>query len=161
MKKNLLGIMAVLLLLGGSFVACDKSTPTNEEEPQKESGLSFTEYSLTGTSSNWTNLDNLKIEESKLIVINSDEELQNYVTGDYPLVDFSKKTLLLAYGLESYQNIPDDKGFHTSLVYDLEMTVNLRPSLSPALLEWRVALLVDKLNKERKIELVVTRTIKE
>ncbi|MDR2882550.1 MAG: hypothetical protein LBU98_02025 [Alistipes sp.] len=33
--------------------------------------------------------------KSKLLVINSDEEMEKYVEGDYPAVDFTKHTLLL------------------------------------------------------------------
>jgi len=51
------------------------------------------EYSLADTSCQWTSF-----EARKVIVINSDEELQNYIecpNGSYPQIDFLRHSLLL------------------------------------------------------------------
>ena len=55
--------------------------------------IPFTEYSITGTSCQWTNF-----ESNKGIIINSDEKLQNYIVcadDDYSKIDFSEHSLLL------------------------------------------------------------------
>jgi hypothetical protein len=88
--KNILKLTAMLLILTSSFT-CEK------EEKEEMIEIPFTEYSLIGTSCQWTNLD----YEGKVIVINSNEELEPYVTcseGSFPEIDFSENTLLLAKG---------------------------------------------------------------
>ena len=58
--------------------------------------IPFTEYSLVGTSCQWRNF-----EFNKVIIINNEEELGSYIScssGNYPEIDFSKYTLLLARG---------------------------------------------------------------
>ncbi len=92
-----------------------------------------------------------------MIVINSDEELQNYITGEYTPVDFYQKTLLLAYGLELYQNAPNDTKLQLRSEHDYVMTVNLRPSVAATHLKWQVAIVVNKLSIEDKINLRITR----
>jgi len=59
--------------------------------------IPVTEYSLAETSCQWTSF-----EPKKVIVINSDENLENYIlcsNGTYPQIDFLKHSLLLAYGI--------------------------------------------------------------
>ncbi len=67
------GIMSIL------FTTCN--------EP-KQSGVDilFTFYSLEETFIEWDYNTN-----EKILVINSDDEKSNYVTGDYSEIDFSKK----------------------------------------------------------------------
>jgi hypothetical protein len=92
MKKTLLQTAAILLILAGMIIACGK-----EKEEEKTIEIPFTEYSLIGTSCQWSNLG----YDGKLIVINSNAELENYVIctdGAFPEIDFSKNTLLLASG---------------------------------------------------------------
>ena len=72
--------------------------------------IPFTEYLLAGTSCQWRNLN--YHPNGDLIIINSNEELENYIMAEgyspictecppcdsYPSIDFSKHTLLLASG---------------------------------------------------------------
>ena len=65
----------------------------NENYPKE---IPFTEYSLAGTSCQWRNF-----ESDKVIVINSDEELQNYIVcadDNYSKIDFSRYSLMCAMG---------------------------------------------------------------
>ncbi|MDR0763074.1 MAG: hypothetical protein LBF01_01070, partial [Bacteroidales bacterium] len=67
MKKTILKKSAILLILAGMIIAC-------KEEENKPIEIPFTEYSLAETSCQWINLD----YDNKIIVINSNEELENY-----------------------------------------------------------------------------------
>lgn len=144
-------------------VGCDTNRPGSEPEPEPEpietAELTdgFADYSLKGTSSEWTNLDVVNHSEGYLLIINSDEEMRNHVSGNYPPIDFSKRTLLLAYGLEPYQNAPDTKTYKQVSDNNYRMSVNLQSSLAPAFLEWREAILVEKLNDGSEVALQVTR----
>ncbi|MDR1739776.1 MAG: hypothetical protein LBR45_03375, partial [Bacteroidales bacterium] len=70
---------------------------TGELKYPKE--IPFIEYSLESTSCEWIDLRHYK---DTVIVINSDEELENYLVctdGSYQEIDFSKYTLLLTNGI--------------------------------------------------------------
>jgi ribulose-5-phosphate 4-epimerase/fuculose-1-phosphate aldolase len=111
----------------------------------------FTEYSLTGTMCDWKN-----ITADEVVVVNSDEELQNYISGtDYPPVDFSKHTLVMATG-ETPVTI-------TAMVYNFrQLSTNKYELYTEVILgdgmtfeDWRVAILVDKLSDKADIDLDV------
>lgn len=85
--KKIVSFAASLLLVAGSLASCGKN---NDDEPIE---IPFTKYSLVGTNCDWNT-----IEMDKVIIINSYEELEKYITctdGLYPDVDFSENTLLL------------------------------------------------------------------
>jgi len=117
---------------------------------------SFAEYTLTGTSCQWENLD----YDDKLIVVDSKEELENYISckeGNYPEFDFSKHTLLLASGQtgdgivkfsERILQLPENE-------YRLEIDILLNDAYNSP--PWVSALIVNKLNKESNVELTVTK----
>ena len=168
--------MAALLLIGGGFAGCDDgSNGTRTEDPQEEPQekepeegveVPFTVYSIIGsntdpTALNWINLDDvggyLGAKENNLHIIDSDEGLKKYLSADYPPVDFSTKTLLLAYGNEPYRNTPVETKIQKISDQNYVMTVNLQLSYSPAELDWRVAIVVDKLDKDSKVSLNVTK----
>ena len=90
------GIICMLLF---TTISCRN---TNEEE--KEPGdVPFTELSLSGgeRTFRWIFQSALS-EHGNLVIINSQEELRNYISviGSLPTVDFSKYTVLLVYGIE-------------------------------------------------------------
>jgi hypothetical protein len=93
MKRIIFKTAAIVLILTG-VIACKKE---RENEPIE---IPFTEYSFGERSCQWTNLN--KDEKVKVIAINNDAEMDEYVTceeGDYyPDIDFSKNTLLIASG---------------------------------------------------------------
>jgi hypothetical protein len=87
-----------MIMTGLFFIAgCKKDNEKKPiEEPEYPIEIPFTEYSLA-ENCQWTNL----AYDNTVIVINSDETLEKYVscTGDgYLEIDFSKQTLLLANG---------------------------------------------------------------
>ncbi|MDR2910377.1 MAG: hypothetical protein LBV47_03300 [Bacteroidales bacterium] len=156
MKKILLPITLCIFIVG-----CEKQNEKVPETP--EPGLPFTEYSFNAApgekpSVRWVNLDYFSEQnhnKSKLLVINSDEELQKYVEGDYPAIDFTKKTLLLAYEnygaghvLHSYKQY-----FRQISEQEYVMTVNIPTFLGSVISEWLVAIEVDKLGYESKVGL--------
>jgi uncharacterized repeat protein (TIGR02543 family) len=117
--------------------------------------IPFTEYSLAGTSCQWTNLN----YDDKLIVIKSKKELESYIScsdGNYPEIDFSKHTLLLANG-------QPHKGIHAISKQLLQLSKNEYGLDIEILLNdadwgepWVVALIVNKLNEESNVELNLT-----
>ncbi len=153
----------ILLLAGAVMLAlsmgCDNNQKDSEElkESQGDTESSFVEYSLQGTPSQWTNFEDGD-EDGKLVVINSDAELNEYIDGEtYPAIDFSKKTLLLAYGLThrgigvfSYDCIPSLTGG-----YKLKIEITLDDTT--VVEDWVCSILVDKfLNPENNATLNVT-----
>lgn len=102
----------------------------------------------------WVNLDYV-FDEFAILIIDSDEELKKYVEGDYPPIDFSKKTLVLAYGYFSggfdtedykFQQVSDRNYVFTLYGYGTGMTGYIR---------WHDAIIVDKLPSDSKIELKI------
>ncbi|MDR2968909.1 MAG: hypothetical protein LBV32_04815 [Tannerellaceae bacterium] len=156
--KKLIYLFASLALMA---VACNDNSDSGEENDFGD--IPFTEYPLEGTpgeeySASWVNLDyDEKNYESKILVINSSEELKKYVEGDYPPVDFSKKTLLLAIGtapnklsnkiIQSLQQLSAGK---------YKWSIEIKLGTADIMQDWTVAILTDKLSAESKVELNVT-----
>jgi hypothetical protein len=143
MKKNIFKY-AILLLILAICSSC-----------KKETEISFMEYSLAGTSCQWTNLN----YDNKLIVVNSNEELKSYINcseGNYSEIDFSKHTLLLANGRTN-------SGIHKISKHLLQLSKNeyrldieIRLNDATIMESWVTALIVNKLNKENNVELSLT-----
>jgi uncharacterized repeat protein (TIGR02543 family) len=113
----------------------------------------FTEYSLTSTSCQWTNL----IYDDKLIVINRDEILRGYITctdGSYPAIDFSKHTLLLANGTTPNGIVEISNRLLQLSTNGYKLDVEILLNETEMLGYWITALIVNKLNEESDIELV-------
>jgi hypothetical protein len=118
--------------------------------------VSFTEYSLASTSCQWTKLNN----DNEIIVINSNEELNRYVTctnNDYSAIDFSKHTLLLAHGLAS-SSVVSVGCSRLQQISEQRYTMNVDLSLGFATVAspWQVPIIVDKLSEGCTVELTVT-----
>jgi len=106
-------------------------------------------------------LKNLNYPTSgELIIINSDEELENYVECtdivDYPEIDFSQHTLLLVNGLGYYivDEITVTDFQQLAADYKLDITVQL--GYFTMLEKWNSSFLVKKMNVESDVELNVT-----
>jgi len=154
MKKLLLKFTAFLLLLTSIASSCNPECPPDcPDEYPKE--ISFTEYSLQGTTCQWQNLP----YDEKVIMINSSEELKKYITcteDAYPAVDFSKHTLLLLSGKNNHsiceitakkiQQFSSDK-------YELNIEITLNDAVG--IEEWAAAFIVKKLKEGNNIELKV------
>jgi len=123
------------------------------EEPTYPIEIPFTEYSLKGTSCQWTNL----AYDNTVIIIDSDEKMNQYITGSgYPEIDFETQTLLLASG-------KTEKGISEITVNNLQQLSANEYELDMELLlnnetiaeEWAIALIIEKVSEESTVELSV------
>ncbi len=155
MKTKPLKLAVFSLILAGSVCACDK-----KNEPIE---ISFMEYSLTGTSCTWKNIqeDYVRIEPSEVVIINSKEVLEDYIEcageSNYPEVDFSKYTLLLARGKVAYQDQLEYASMQQLSAKKYVMKVYLRPSLAAAFAYWQMPIIIDKIADDSAIELIVAK----
>ncbi|MEA5127569.1 MAG: hypothetical protein VB074_05250 [Proteiniphilum sp.] len=125
----------------------------DESEHFKAVDIPFTMYPSEEASFEWTNLGDVYTKEGKVLVINSDEELSNYVEGDYPAIDFSKKTLVLAYGYWSGAPLTSD-GYKFQQISDRNYVVsaNFISTALAVMVDWQVAMVVDKLPSDSTIK---------
>ena len=127
------------------------------EKPTAEpTDVPYLEYSLWGTHCEWQ----LPDYNNSIIVVDSDEELARYITsesgGKYPAVDFTKYTMIIAGGGASrgiYDVIVDSLQQLSDTEYSLNISVVMTKTDAPEL--WTKALLVDKWDKLRKVNLYV------
>jgi len=126
--------------------------------------VSFTELELEAQCQ-WINLkyhtSNWSWRDTEVIIINNNEELENYIScsnENYPEIDFSRHTLLLANGIAPYCIHPLFK-INKHLLQlsmdkyklDIEITVTSDPMLE----RWVMAFIVNKMSEEVKVELNV------
>ena len=156
--KNVLTATLLLLLFAAG---CDENMRSNgggNTGNEKPIEIPFTEYSLDGTSCQWANFT--YPPNGELIIINSTEELEKHVVcveNNYPVIDFSKQTLLLGSGNA-------EKVVHTITKSLLQLStnkykLNIEIILSEALVAlpttWVIALVTDKLSEESNVELKI------
>lgn len=150
-----------MLLVG--FISCEKPGNSQNNEPKdvpnnKEPETSypvsipFTEYSLPETCQ-WKNF-----ESNNVIVINSDNELNDYIicTDDnYLKIDFSKYSLLLARGwvTSGIHYIDVDFLKNTASEYILNATIHTNMTAAPA--TWIISIITPKIGDEATISLNV------
>jgi hypothetical protein len=152
------------VLMSAFCAGCNNPNDKPQDPKLPGESVAFAEFSLTQGeggefSARWVNLDNVGWSEKRLVVINNDDELKKYVEGDCPAVDFSTKTLLLAYGGDiEYGHVfrADKQDFRQISDKDYVMTVNVPRSIATVMGGWLVAIIVDKLNEKSEVELVVT-----
>ncbi|MDR2968335.1 MAG: hypothetical protein LBV32_01870 [Tannerellaceae bacterium] len=137
MKKLL-----IVMFLAAMFSNCQNDI---EDVP-------FSEYSLEGTPASWVNV-NYFDGSYKVVTINSNNELKIYVEGDYPPIDFTKKTLVLAYGCHSGTAFGLDIKFQHVSGRDYVMTASGMATAAAAMFDWKFAIVVDKLPHNSKIQL--------
>ena len=119
--------------------------------------IPITEYSLVGTDC-WR----INTEPDKIIVINSNNELEKYMTcsesSNYPAIDFSKYTLLLANGgsTNGIREINTTFLQYTKSKYALNVIVRLDVTMVAQ--GWNVSILVPKIAPITIITLNVTQT---
>jgi hypothetical protein len=159
MKKISMLFCAGVLMsaLCAAFVACNNE-PNDQQYPEPGENVSFTEYSLEEgvpgeeISARWVNLDYDKYYKGKVLVINSDKEMKKYVEGDYPEIDFSKKTLVLAYGMNSGGGFGEDIKFQHVSGRDYVMTASGVLYLAAVISYWHIPIVVDKLPSKNNIK---------
>ena len=116
--------------------------------------IPFTEYSLEETSCQWTNF-----ESNKVIIINSDEKLRDYIVctdDDYSKIDFSKHSLLFTSGMAS-SSPADVIEIRLQQILENEYTLHLkvRPGLLGTPGRWYVSIITPKIQNETTITLNV------
>jgi hypothetical protein len=163
MKKISTFICAGVLVsaLCAAFVACNNE-PNDQQYPEPGKNVSFTEYSLEEgvpgeeISARWVNLNYDEYYKGKTLVINSDEEMGKYVEGDYPAVDFTKKTLVLVYGCSSGSvfkgSLIRDVKFQQVSDHDYVVTVYSWATLTQNISYWQIPIVVDKLPSDSEIQ---------
>jgi hypothetical protein len=117
--------------------------------------VSFAAYSLT-SACKWIK-SNTNYE---VIIINSNKELNPYITctdGDYPAIDFSKYTLILAQGLGGSRIVSVScNRLQQFAEHHYKMDVDLSLGISTVESPWQIPIIVDKLSDESTVGLVVT-----
>lgn len=146
-------ITMLCLITATLFIAfgCDKSKIAPAENyPIK---ISFLEYSLAKTSCQWTSF-----EANKVIIINSDEELSGYIVcadEDYPKIDFSKHSVLLARGWSTYGIHYIDIDFLKETANEYALYVSIHTYTTAEASPWIASIITPKMNSENKILLNV------
>ena len=149
-KKGTAAMLCVIL--SGLFLVagCKKDDEKKDSFPKD---IPFTEYSLAETCQ-WQNL----AYDDKVIIINSEEQLSRYIAGTgsgYPEVDFAKQTLLLANGKSSgivSEITVTDLQQLSANEYELDIELNL--NIFAVVEEWAIALIVEKVSEESKVNLI-------
>lgn len=144
----------VLVFLVGSFFSCNEKIEKPNEFPVE---IFSTEISLADTSCQWTNLD----FDGKLIVINSNEELENYIScsdESHLGIDFSKYTLLIASGNAGHVVHSITKRLQQLSANKYKLDIEIIPSDAPVALPttWSVALITSKISENCQIKLNAT-----
>ena len=157
--KKITTSIAILLLLAGTFFSCNNEKEEFFDEPID---VPFTVFSLTETFCRWVWRGGHS-PYREVIIINSDEELQNFLIcreeSDFPFIDFSKYTLLLARGVENGISVTKPVIYTDLQQYSLRnyvMNVLLRIGGTANMSEWNFAIITDKLDSNARIRLNVT-----
>jgi hypothetical protein len=154
MNRKMFLLLAALAVLAFGGVSCNGNNAV-AHYPVK---MPLTEYSLADISCLWR-VD--RSGEEKITVINSYEELNNHITctdGDYPNVDFSKNSVLLASGgtFQGIQTIETHLQRFSVNEYVLIVKITLDDTMVAPL--WAVALLTSKLSEESNM-ILNTKTV--
>jgi len=126
--------------------------------------LWYAEYSLSETFCVWTNPNHPNYYE--LIVINSNEELKQYIScaeGNYPEIDFSRHTLLLTFGWDTYPVGSISENLQQLSPNNYQLNIKLTIYDDPIYLYSRVesyqsAIVTTKLSAESNVALNITTT---
>jgi len=113
----------------------------------------FTEYSLEETSCQWESF-----EYNKIIIINSDEELREYVVcteDNYSQIDFSEHSLLLVRGMctTGIEEIGFKFFKDTAHEYTIDVTIFRLMTMQP--IPWLISIITPKIDNDAAITLNV------
>jgi hypothetical protein len=128
----------------------------DEDDIEYPIEISFEEYTLDGTSCQWTNFnyDYTVFNSGKMLIVNSNEELENYINcSDYPEINFDKYSLIIAWGVanNSIGNIEKQLMQTGDSQYNLSVTIEL--GYHETVTKWLIAILLDKLSDNTNITL--------
>jgi len=150
LKRSTLKTLCFVLIVLSSIVGCKK-------DKESINNISFTKYSLEETSCYWENLN----YDEKVIAINSNEELENYIKcmeSNHPVIDFTTHTLLLVSGKTDSkitEIIVKDLLQISSNKYKLNIKITMNIDATGES-KWVIALVVRKLSEDCKIALNIT-----
>ena len=129
-------------------VACNKDTKYEQ----------LIQYSFEwDESTKWINID--YDNGYQLIVINNNEKLKKYLpedTTDYPVIDFSKHTLLLACGRTRTHPRDFTYSFKKNSTDNYMLNIKIYDGFAYGYPAWIWSGLTNKLSEESKVELNVT-----
>ena len=154
MKTRTLKLTAIMLITLFLVISCDSP----EIPPNFPKEISFTEFSLIETACEWKIPWELLDDNSeKVIIINSQQELRNFIVCDnYPVIDFSTHSLLLVYGL--FRNdIINASAVQLQQISanDYLLNIDIIFGFNRSADNWITALLVPKISNEANIVLDV------
>ncbi|NDP22423.1 MAG: hypothetical protein GZ091_15265 [Paludibacter sp.] len=118
----------------------------NDTETSYNKTIDVTDYSLAGSSCTWKN-----VEKSTLYLIKSSDDFSNYLVcsgNDYPVIDFSKNSLLLVHGtnLSGIQSIERQLQQFEKDKYKLR--ISIVSNAATVVQSWTVAVLIPKVSDE-------------
>jgi len=117
------------------------------------------EYSLIETDCEWFKINTSGPAFSALLIINNNSELENYINcaeSNYPEIDFSTQTLLLAYGLRTQVIYPFFQNLQKISSHIYKMHVYLERTVMQTYTEWYVPIVIDKIDESYQIDLIIT-----
>jgi len=153
MKSKNLIIVGLLILAGGIFSCNEKlEVPDACEEFPVE--IKLIEYSLEGTSCQW-----IRFQNSLVRIVNSNEELGNYIEcrrnlwgdcvlpcADYPEIDFSKYTLLIANGFGTSNIGALEFSAQYIECHEIVLSITVRMGVATVAQPWVLAVLAPKIS---------------
>ena len=128
------------ITLNGKYNKVELTTMNVKDYPFE---VLFTEYSLVGIS-----CQGKSFESNKVIVINSNEDWENYITcsdGSYPEFDFTKYTLLLAGGKGTSGIAALEKQFKQISASEYSLYVDITRNAAAIPQGWGISIKVQKL----------------
>jgi len=137
------------------------NTIINNQETIYPIEVPFLDYSLENSDCKWHEFLFGVCDSSDVIMINNREQLEYcfdcYSEGNYPMIDFSKHTLILAFG-KIYQDftLPDTKILQRSSTHEYVLKIHLTSSPSDEK-GWAVPIIVNKMHKESYVKLLVSK----
>jgi len=135
----------------------DSNVELNVDYKEYPINIPFTEYSLAGSACHWT-----KFESNKIIVINNDEELKDYIIctdENYPPIDFLKYSLLLVRGISTQGIYYIDIDFSKDTVNEYTLNVIIHTYWSFIVEDWLISIITPKIGNETTIALNVQQTL--
>ena len=149
MKTKRLSLTAILLIFASTFTACNGEEPEIEIFPQE---ISITEFSLTGDACQW-----VSFEAGKVIVINSTDELRDFILcrddGRFFHIDFSRYSFLLLKGSAESAVFYIDIDFSKQAAKEYTLNLTIHTDVSGVAQTWIRAGIVPKISNRANITL--------
>jgi len=158
MKKNIMAVYCLTVIGLFLFSGCKKENEivnnvynpvTNSAEYPVE--VLFKNFTLDNPYINWKNLP----YDGKVIIINSMEELENYIDGTLPIsniVDFSNTSMLLVSGASEHRDAYITKKLQQTSSHRYTLNIEIFFNTVTEYKNWVFAIRVDKLSEESVVD---------